>query len=62
MFKGIIHTLDSIEVHGKDNLDKLLGCILLLESFQQKFENNLKVKAEPEQEESKPEKEEKADG
>lgn len=62
MFKGMIHTLDSIEVHGKDNLDKLLGCILLLESFQQKFENNLKVKAEPEQEESKPEKEEKADG
>ncbi len=62
MFKGIIHTLDSIEVHGKDNLDKLLGCILLLESFQQKFENNLKAKAEPEQEESKPEKEEKADG
>lgn len=62
MFKGIIHTLDSIEVHGKDNLDKLLGCILLLESFQQKFENNLKAKVEPEKEESKPEKEEKADG
>lgn len=62
MFKGIIHTLDSIEVHGKDNLDKLLGCILLLESFQQRFENDLKAKAGPEREETKPEKEEKADG
>lgn len=62
MFKGIIRTLDSIEVHGKDNLDKLLGCILLLESFQQRFENDLKAKTEPKQEESQPEKEEKADG
>lgn len=46
MFKGIISTLDTIEVHGKDNLDKLLGCILLLESMQQKLENDLKSNSE----------------
>ena len=46
MFKGIISTLDTIEVHGKDNLDKLLGCILLLESMQQKLENDLKSSSE----------------
>lgn len=62
MFKGIIRTLDSIEVHGKDNLDKLLGCILLLEDFQQKYENNLKAKTATEQKESKPEQEENTDG
>lgn len=46
MFKGIISTLDTIEVHGKDNLDKLLGCILLLESIQQKLDNDLKSNSE----------------
>ena len=50
MFKGIISTLDTIEVHGKDNLDKLLGCILLLESMQQKFENDLKSNSEKKEE------------
>ena len=29
----IISTLDSIEVHGKDNMSKLLGCINALESI-----------------------------
>ena len=33
ILKQIIFTLNSIEVKGKDNLDKLLGCILLLESI-----------------------------
>lgn len=28
----LITTLDSIEVHGRDNLDKLLACIMFLES------------------------------
>lgn len=27
----LITTLDSIEVHGKNNLDKLLACIMFLE-------------------------------
>lgn len=27
----VIHTLNQIEVHGKENLDKLLGCIMVLE-------------------------------
>ena len=34
MFKNLIVTLNSIEVHGKENLDKLLGCILTLEQMQ----------------------------
>lgn len=29
----IISTLDSIEVHGKDNMSRLLGCINALESI-----------------------------
>lgn len=28
----LITTLDSIEVHGRANLDKLLACIMFLES------------------------------
>lgn len=40
MIQGIINTLNTIEVRGKDNLDKLLGCILLLENIQQKINNN----------------------
>lgn len=35
MFKNLIYTLNSIEVHGKDNLDKLLGCIMILERMQE---------------------------
>lgn len=27
----LIRTLDSIEVHGRDNLDKLLACIMFLD-------------------------------
>lgn len=30
---AIINTLNSIDVKGKDNLDKLLGCILALEKI-----------------------------
>ena len=29
----VVHTLDQIEVHGKDNLDMLLGCILTLNAL-----------------------------
>ena len=29
----IIHTLNKIEVHGKQNLDMLLGCITVLENM-----------------------------
>ena len=31
LIKNIICTLNQIDVHGKDNLDKLLGCIMVLE-------------------------------
>ena len=29
----ILNTLNNIEVKGKENLDQLLGCILLLETL-----------------------------
>lgn len=31
--EDIISTLNGIEVKGKDNLDKLLGCIMALEAI-----------------------------
>ena len=33
MLNAVINTLNSIEVKGKDNLDKLLGCINALEQM-----------------------------
>lgn len=33
MIQAIIDTLNKIEVHGKDNLDRLLGCIQALEEI-----------------------------
>lgn len=32
LIKMVISTLDGVEVRGKDNLDRLLGCINALES------------------------------
>ncbi len=47
----IIRTLETVEVRGRENLDKLLGCILQLE----KMANDSKdtPKAAPEAEEPK---------
>lgn len=42
LIKLVVSTLNSVEVKGKDNLDKLLGCINALESVVQIME-----KAEP---------------
>lgn len=36
MIENIIKTLESIEVHGKDNMAKLLGVIYALEDMQAK--------------------------
>lgn len=33
--KSIIATLNRVEVHGKQNLDMLLGCIMALERLMQ---------------------------
>lgn len=38
MIESIIKTLNSIEVHGKDNMAKLLGVIYALEDMQKKLE------------------------
>ena len=54
---AVTYTLNQIEVHGKENLDMLLGCIMTLEQIGKE----LKVQAvkEPEKE---PEKEAIEDG
>ena len=41
--EAIVTTLNSIEVHGKDNLSKLLGCINALESILAEQEDGEKV-------------------
>lgn len=33
VIKAVITTLNNLEVHGKDNLNRLLGCIHALESI-----------------------------
>lgn len=37
----VINTLDSIEIHGKDNISKLLGCIQALESIVKQAEKEI---------------------
>lgn len=48
LIKAVISTLDTIEVKGRDNLDKLLGCINALETVIQSTEmiEHLKNKGE----------------
>ena len=48
LIKMVISTLDAIEVKGRDNLDKLLGCINALETVVQSAEmsEHLKNKGE----------------
>lgn len=48
LIKIVISTLNEIEVKGKDNMDKLLGCINALESVVQSAEmgEHLKNKGE----------------
>lgn len=40
MIRCVIATLNDIEVKGKDNLDKLLGSIMALESVAQSIEQH----------------------
>ena len=44
----IISTLNNIEVHGKNNLDMLLGCIMALEQIESQMEQDVKEKAKEE--------------
>lgn len=39
-----INTLNNIEVHGKQNLDRLLGCILVLENLMKECESDVREK------------------
>ena len=44
--KKVIATLGSIEVHGKSNLDMLLGCIMALEQMDAQMKQEAKKKEE----------------
>lgn len=41
--KKVIATLGNIEVHGKNNLDMLLGCIMALEQIDAQMERKAKA-------------------
>ena len=36
----VVYTLNNIEVKGKDNMDKLLGCILTLEEIEDEIKKS----------------------
>lgn len=44
--KKVISTLGNIEVHGKSNLDMLLGCIMALEQIDAQMKQEEKKKEE----------------
>jgi hypothetical protein len=44
----VISTLNNIEVHGKNNLDMLLGCIMALEQIESQMEQDVKGKTKEE--------------
>ena len=46
--KKVISTLCNIEVHGKNNLDMLLGCIMALEQIESQMEQDVKEKTKEE--------------
>lgn len=48
MLKQIIYTLGNLEVHGKENLSRLLGCIEALEDIV-RFSEQPAVPGEPEE-------------
>ena len=39
IIKAVVLTLESVEVHGSENLSKLLGCINALNQFIEQSEN-----------------------
>ena len=47
--EDIIRTLNQIEVHGKNNMDRLLGAIMALEAMLEGLNNEAKIKADEEQ-------------
>lgn len=47
-FTQVINTLNRIEVHGKNNLDMLLGCIMALEQIKSQIEQDAKEKTKEE--------------
>lgn len=51
ILERVVYTLDTITVSGKDNMDKLLGCINALESFIKVAKVQQSEKTEREEEE-----------
>lgn len=39
LLKAVIHTLNTVSVHGKEDLDSMLGCIQALERLVTQLEN-----------------------
>lgn len=48
VIKKVISTLGNIEVHGRDNLDMLLGCIMALEQIDAQMKQDTKEKSKEE--------------
>ena len=40
LIRKVISTLDKVEVKGKDNLDKMLGCMQVLEKIADAMKHN----------------------
>lgn len=47
LLRQAVSTLNSVEVHGKDNMSKLLGCIYALEEIIQNSEQPTEEAGEP---------------
>lgn len=43
LLKAVIHTLNTVSVHGKEDLDSMLGCIQALEKLVSEIENPAKA-------------------
>ena len=43
LLKAVIHTLNTVSVHGKEDLDSMLGCIQALEKLVYEIENPSKA-------------------
>lgn len=39
LIKSVIHTLGSVEIRGRENMEKMLGCINALESIVKSVES-----------------------
>lgn len=50
LLRSAVNTLNTIDVHGKENLDKMLGCINVLEHIAKGLESMKNAETESEDE------------